>query len=287
MTEHFDTLETRDPEVRERAMLAALPEQIAHAKAHAPAFARILADVDAAAITTRAALAQLPVTRKSELLDLQKAARPFGGFARHAMGRWRGACSRVRGRCTSRKAPPPDYWRLARAMYAAGFRRGDLVHNCFAYHFTPAGSMMRDRRARARLHRLPGRHRPDRTAGAGDGRPAAGRLRRHAVVPEDHPGEGRRAARRRCRRCARRMVSGEAFPPRLRDCLADARHRRLPGYATADLGMHRLRIRGARGPGRRRRRAGRDRAPGHRRPGGAGARWAKWWSPRFPIATIR
>ena len=81
MPDHFDTLETRDPELRERTLLRALPRHIAHAKQHAPAYARILRDVDPAAVDSRAALAQLPVTRKSELLELQKASRPFGGLA--------------------------------------------------------------------------------------------------------------------------------------------------------------------------------------------------------------
>jgi phenylacetate-CoA ligase len=141
MSDHFDRLETRDPAVRERAQWAQLPRQIAHAKAHAPAFARLLADVDAAAITSHKALAQLPVTRKSELVELQKTARPFGGFA---ATRW-GDARRVfasPGPICEPEGGAPDYWRLARALYAAGFRRGDLIHNCFSYHFTPAGSMV-------------------------------------------------------------------------------------------------------------------------------------------------
>ena len=81
MSDHFDRLETRDPAARQRQQLGQLARQIAHAKAHAPAFARILADVDPAAITTYEALARIPVTRKSELLELQKSDRPFGGFA--------------------------------------------------------------------------------------------------------------------------------------------------------------------------------------------------------------
>src|SRR5439155_146329 len=78
MSDHFDRLETRDPAVRERAQWAQLPRQIAHAKAHAPAFARILANIDPYAITTREALARIPVTRKSELLELQKTDRLAG-----------------------------------------------------------------------------------------------------------------------------------------------------------------------------------------------------------------
>jgi phenylacetate-CoA ligase len=141
MTEHFDTLETRDPEVRERAQAAALPARIALAKGRTVAYAKILADVDPASITSRAALAQLPVIRKSDLLDLQKAARPFGGFA---TSRW-GESPRVfasPGPIYEPDGAERDYWRLARALFAAGFRPGDLVHNCFAYHFTPAGSML-------------------------------------------------------------------------------------------------------------------------------------------------
>jgi len=145
MPEHFDTLETRDPELRERALLARLPRQIAYAKANAPAFARILAGIDPAAVTTRAALAKLPVTRKTELLDLQKAGRPFGGFVAAHWGPQSAGPARVfasPGPIYEPEGRRPDYWRLARPLFAAGFRKGDLVHNCFAYHFTPAGSML-------------------------------------------------------------------------------------------------------------------------------------------------
>jgi len=141
MGDHFDLLEVRDPEIRERELLAQLPRQIARAKATAPAFARILAGVDAAAITSRAALAQVPVTRKSSLLELQKNERPFGGLS--AAG-W-GEAARVfasPGPIYEPEGRRADYWRLARSLFAAGFRRGDLVHNCFSYHFTPAGSML-------------------------------------------------------------------------------------------------------------------------------------------------
>jgi phenylacetate-CoA ligase len=141
MADHFDAFETRDRELRERAQLAALPAQIAHAKAHAPAYAKLLADTDAKEVTTRAALARLPVMRKSELLELQRSDRPFGGFAAAGWGDAAlvfaspGPIYEPEGRGT-------DYWRLARALFAAGFRAGDLVHNCFSYHFTPGGAML-------------------------------------------------------------------------------------------------------------------------------------------------
>ena len=79
MSQHFDALETRAPSEREAALMAALPVQVAHAQAHAPAFAELLKDVDAASVNSRAALAQLPVIRKYELLERQKAARAAGG----------------------------------------------------------------------------------------------------------------------------------------------------------------------------------------------------------------
>ncbi|MCC6868158.1 MAG: phenylacetate--CoA ligase family protein [Burkholderiales bacterium] len=139
--ETFDALETRDPEARDREQFAQLRRQVAHAKAHAPAFSHALAAVDPAALTSRAVLASLPVTRKSDLLELQKAARPFGGLA---ATRW-GAARRVfqsPGPIYEPEGAQPDYWRLARALHAAGFRAGELIHNCFAYHLTPAGSML-------------------------------------------------------------------------------------------------------------------------------------------------
>lgn len=144
MADHYDALETRDPELREREQIGQLARQIRHAKASAPAFARLLAAVDPAAVTTRAALAQVPVTRKSDLLEIQKAARPFGGFAATHWGQGIEGPARVfasPGPIYEPEGRRPDYWRIARALFAAEFRKGDLVHNCFAYHFSPAGSM--------------------------------------------------------------------------------------------------------------------------------------------------
>jgi phenylacetate-CoA ligase len=141
MNDHFDALETRDPGSRERAQLAALPAQIAYAKTCAPAYARLLADIEPESIVSRAALARLPVVRKSELLELQKIDRPFGGFASVGWGDAAlvfaspGPIYEPEGRDT-------DYWRFARALHAAGFRAGDLVHNCFSYHLTPGGAML-------------------------------------------------------------------------------------------------------------------------------------------------
>ncbi|RJF77238.1 phenylacetate--CoA ligase family protein [Azospirillum cavernae] len=140
MTDFYDDLETRSSDQREAALFAALPAHLAHAKAAAPHFTRILAEVDPAAIRDRAALASLPVTRKSDLIALQQAAPPFGGLAAVEIGR----LARVFASPGPIHDPEPhgkDPWRSARALFASGFRAGDLAHNCFAYHLTPAGSM--------------------------------------------------------------------------------------------------------------------------------------------------
>jgi phenylacetate-CoA ligase len=148
----YDSLETRAPTQREAALLAALPKHLVHAKAHSAAMAEHLSAVDAAAVITRAALARVPVLRKATLFERQKALRasdPFGGYA--TIG-W-GAALHAKARTAKRvfQSPGPiyepeghgaDYWRVARAMHAAGFRAGDLIHNSFSYHLTPAGSMM-------------------------------------------------------------------------------------------------------------------------------------------------
>ena len=141
MAEHFDPLETRDPEEREHALIAALPLQIAHAKQHAPGFARILQDVDPQAVTSRAALASLPVTRKSDLKALQRAAPPLGGLNAAPVPKLAKLFVSP-GQIYEPEGHAKDWWRLARGLFAAGFRAGDLVVNTFAYHFTPAGSML-------------------------------------------------------------------------------------------------------------------------------------------------
>ena len=150
MSQHFDAWETRAPEVREAALMAALPAQVANAQKNSAALAEILQGIDPALVTNRAALAQLPVTRKYQLLERQQALRvhdPFGGFA--TIG-WKGMVRSAGVRRVYQSPGPiyepeghaPDYWRAARAMAAAGFEAGDLVHNCFSYHLTPGAWIM-------------------------------------------------------------------------------------------------------------------------------------------------
>jgi phenylacetate-coenzyme A ligase PaaK-like adenylate-forming protein len=141
LKEHYDELETRNPEAREGALMAALPAHVAHAKANAPGFARVLKEVEPNDIKSRKSLARLPVTRKSDLHALQKALPPLGGLN----------ATPVEKLAKLFVSPGPiydpegrggDWWRTARGLFAGGFRAGDLVLNTFAYHFTPAGSML-------------------------------------------------------------------------------------------------------------------------------------------------
>ncbi len=140
MSEFYDSLETRDPQAREAALMAALPDHIAHAKANAPAYARLLAGIDPRAVASREALAALPVTRKSELTEMQAAEPPFGGLTGVPVGDLaRIFCSP--GPIFDPEGQGADHYRTARALYASGVRKGQIIHNCFAYHFTPAGRM--------------------------------------------------------------------------------------------------------------------------------------------------
>jgi phenylacetate-CoA ligase len=138
--QHFDLSETRAPQAREAALMAALPAQIAHARTNAPGFARILADFDPAAVVSRQALAKLPVTRKSDLGELQKALPPLGGLNATPMAKLAKLFVSP-GPIYEPEGHAVDWWRAARGLFAAGFRAGDLVVNTFSYHFTPAGSL--------------------------------------------------------------------------------------------------------------------------------------------------
>jgi phenylacetate-CoA ligase len=242
----FDALEARDPAVREARLMAALPVQLALAQREAGAFAAALAGVDAASITSRAALATLPVVRKHELLDRQRDARtqggdPFGGFA--TIG-WQ-ALGAVRRAQRVYQSPGPiyepeglasDYWRLARAMHAAGLRSGDLVHNCFSYHLTPGGLMMESGALALGCTVFPG--------GVGNTElqlQAIADLRPQAYVgtPSFLKILVEKAAETGCRidSITKALVGGEAFPPSLRDWLAERGIWAFQCYATADLGL--------------------------------------------------
>jgi phenylacetate-CoA ligase len=138
---HFDKLETRSREARERALMAALPGLVAHAKRRAPGFARILAGVDPKKVRSRDALARLPVTRKSDLGKLQNESPPLGGLNATPVEKLAKLFISP-GPIYDAEGRGRNWWRTARGLFAGGFRAGDLVLNSFAYHFTPAGSMV-------------------------------------------------------------------------------------------------------------------------------------------------
>jgi phenylacetate-CoA ligase len=142
----FDALERRDPKEREQDLMARLPQLLARARS-APGWANILYGVDPAKVTSRAALAELPITRKADLKALQKQTMPFGGLNATPVGE----LSRVfmsPGPIFDPEGRAPDWWRFARPMYAAGVRPGGLLQNCFSYHFTPAAFMVEGGAAR-------------------------------------------------------------------------------------------------------------------------------------------
>jgi phenylacetate-CoA ligase len=140
MTGHYDSLETRDPAAREREQFAQMPATIAHAMS-APGWAKHLAGTDAKTVNARVVLGKLPVLRKTDFTALQKEFPPFGGLNITP------AASAKRllmspGPIFEPEGADGDWWGTARALFAAGFRKGDIVHNSFAYHLTPGGFIM-------------------------------------------------------------------------------------------------------------------------------------------------
>ncbi|MFM7698665.1 MAG: phenylacetate--CoA ligase family protein, partial [Limnohabitans sp.] len=239
MTDSYDALETRDPAEREAALMAALPGQIAHAQQRTRAFAEILQGVDASAVTSRQALAALPVTRKHELLERQQAHRAsdaFGGFSALSFGKSMPRVFASPGTIYEPEGLRADYWRVARALYAAGFRRGDLVHNCFSYHFTPAGSIME-----SGAHALGCSVFPAGTGQTEQQLSAIAELRPAAYcgtpsflkILIDKAQESGVALPS----LEKALVSGEAFPPSLRDWLSERGIAAYQCYATADIGL--------------------------------------------------
>jgi phenylacetate-CoA ligase len=242
----YDALESRDPSQRERDMLAALPALVRRAQTTA-AGAERFGRVDAESVTSRQAFARLPVMRKTELFERQQAGRaaspwdPLGGAS--AIG-WRGMVAAQGARRVFQSPGPiyepegvqPDPFRMARAIWAAGFRPGDLIHCSFSYHLTPAGAMME-----AGAHTI-----GCTTFAGGVGNTelqlqAIVDLRPHGyvgtpsflkILVEKAAESGLSIASLR-----KALVSGEAFPPSLRDALRERGIEGYQAYATADVGL--------------------------------------------------
>jgi phenylacetate-CoA ligase len=241
MTDHYDTLETRNPVAREAALMAGLPQQIAYAQTHAPAFSAILKGVDGAAVNSRAALAGLPVTRKHELLARQQASRQsggdaFGGFSALRYGAHMPHVFASPGTIYEPEGTRKDYWRMARAMYAAGFRPGQLIHNSFSYHFVPAGSMMETGAHALGCTVFPGGtgQTEQQVQAMAELKPAGyiGTPSFLKIIVEKASEMGVPLPT-----VTRALVSGEAFPPSLRDWLGERGIAGYQCYASADLGL--------------------------------------------------
>ncbi|MDD9855278.1 MAG: AMP-binding protein [Gammaproteobacteria bacterium] len=253
MTAFYDQLETRDPAARAAAVIAAVAAQARHAQTHAPGYAKILAGIDARDITSAAAIAQLPVTRKSELAELQRASPPFGGLAATGPGDATGDNGAGAGDANRNAAqlkylfasPGPiyepatarrDYWRFARALFAAGFRAGDVAHNAFSYHLTPAGAM-----GDSGCHALGCAVIP-----AGTGQTELQVQTIADLRPDGYLGTPsflkiilEKAAERAADVSSinKALVSGEALPPATRGDFTARGIAALQAYATADLGL--------------------------------------------------
>ena len=234
MPQHFDSRETRDPRQRELDLMGHLPGLVANAL-KAPGWREHLGAIDPAEIATRAALARLPVLRKSELPARQKAAPPFGGFVADPVERF-GRLFTSPGPIYEPEGRHEDAWRAARGLYAAGMRAGHVVLNTFSYHLTPGGFIL-DGGARAVgcavIPAGPGNTeqqldliehlRPTAYIGTPD----------FLKILLDAAG----AAQRDVSSLKRAVVSGAAFPPSLQ---AEIKARGIDAYqlyATADLGV--------------------------------------------------
>lgn len=221
--------------------MTALPGLVANAQTHSPAFADIFRGVDAASIASRQALAALPVTRKHELLERQQAARqsggdPFGGFSPLGYGAHMPHVFASPGTLYEPEGTRKDYWRMARAIYAAGFRPGQLIHNSFSYHFVPAGSMMETGAHALGCTVFPG----------GTGQTEQQVLAMAELRPAGYIGtpsflklivEKAFEMKVALPTLARALVSAEAFPPSLRDWLGERGITAYQCYASADLGL--------------------------------------------------
>ena len=233
--EFYDELETRPAEERERALSSALPAQVAHAKQNAPYFARALKDVDPSAVADRAALAGLPVTRKSELAALQEKDPPLAGMTAVPPGQLLRVFQSP-GPTYDAEGAGVDTWRTARAFFAAGFRAGDIVHNAFAYHFTPAGVMLETGAQALGCAVFP----------AGTGQTEMQVRAITHIRPAGYAGtpsflkiilEKGREMGADLSSMTKALVGGEALPPSLRDDIQGHGVTVSQCYATADLGL--------------------------------------------------
>ncbi|MEQ8390555.1 MAG: AMP-binding protein [Thalassospira sp.] len=232
---YYDGRETRKPADREAGLMAALPRILHHAKSKSASYGRILADIDPQTVNSRDGLAKLPVTRKSDLIDAQAKKPPLAGLNATpipAMAR----LFQSPGPIYDPQGKGDDWWRMGRAFFAAGFRPGDIVHNCLSYHLTPGGFIF-DSGARAcGCVVIP----------AGVGQSEAQVKAISDLKPAGYSGtpsflkiliEKAEELGSDISSIKRALVSGEALPPALRDWFAERDIEMLQCYASADLGL--------------------------------------------------
>jgi phenylacetate-CoA ligase len=234
MADHYDQWETREPEARERDLLARLPALVAGAM-KAPAWAAHLAGIDAKSVTSRAALAKLPVLRKSELPGMQKNNPPFAGFLTHPISDF-GRLFTSPGPIYEPEAAVADPWRSARSLFAAGFRAGDIVLNTFSYHLVPGGFILDSGARTLGCVVIP--------AGPGNTEQQLDIIEQ--LKPVAYTGtsdflkillDAAKAAGRDASSIKKALVSGAAFPPSLQAEIAARGIDAYQSYATADLGV--------------------------------------------------
>jgi phenylacetate-CoA ligase len=232
--EHYDALETRNPEARERELFGELPEAIARAM-HAPGWAKQLAGVEPQSVTSRQALASLPILRKSDLKELQHKNPPFGGFALLAPGKARRLLMSP-GPIFELEGHGKDWWDAARGLFAAGFRAGDVVHNAFAYHLTPGGFILEAGAHALGCAVIPG--------GVGNTEQQVEAIAH--LKPSGYTGtpdflkillDTAAKLGKDVSSLKRGLVGGAALPPSLRQELASRGVEVLQTYATAELGI--------------------------------------------------
>lgn len=239
MSQSPNAEELRTKQEREAALMAALPEQIAHAQQSAPAFAKILSGIDARTIHTREKLQTLPITRKTDLLRIQQENRHenvLGGLAAVGFGPEMPRIFASPGIIFEPQGNKPDYWRMARGLRAAGFQAGDVVQNCFSYHFTPAGFMMDSAAQALGCTVFP----------AGTGQTEQQVLAMMELKPTAYIGtpsflrvliERAQELNQPITSLKKAMVSGEALPESLRSWFADQGVQVYQMYGTADVGL--------------------------------------------------
>ncbi|MBF2759406.1 MAG: AMP-binding protein [Ectothiorhodospiraceae bacterium AqS1] len=232
--EYFDSLETRSKEMREESLFRALREYLPRAM-RAPAIACNLEGIDPQTIRDRSDLARLPLIRKSDLSELQAKHPPLGGLAPLAIGEYANIFASP-GPIFEPMPRQPDPFRIARALFAAGIRKGELVHNSFSYHLTPAGAMLE-----SAAHALGCAVFP---AGPGQSElqvQTIARLRPGAwtgtpsfllILLEKAAAMGADASS-----IKHALVSGEALPASLRAAIAGHGIEVAQCYATADVGL--------------------------------------------------